>query len=344
MRAGAYLPTALHEQGREQEVLDRQRREVERYVAERGWELVAVYEDATSRTARPSERPGLARLMQELDGLDRVVVTRLERLRPSARACFQVVRQLQDSGVELASIGDGFDTGEDSGRAVMEVLRQAADWQTNAETAGGWSPENLRKPGFDPATVIDAGAGAGTPALHQAFPKAHLVMIEPLREWQADLERQVAQHGGEYVLKAVGARSGTASFNVDHDSLVMSSLLERGSKPAAGSPGVDQREVPVTTLDELWRERGWKPPFGLKLDTEGYEDQVIEGAQEVLRQTQFVIAEVSVVPERFDGSYTFAQFIALMDRHGFRLCDVLDAPRKRRAQELKYMDVLFRPA
>src|SRR3989442_12701698 len=51
----------------------------------------------------------------------------------------------------------------------------------------GWRPENMRKRGFAPATVIDVGAAYGTPALYAAFPDAYHVMIEPLADYEPSL-------------------------------------------------------------------------------------------------------------------------------------------------------------
>ena len=101
----------------------------------------------------------------------------------------------------------------------------------------------------------------------------------------------------------------------------MSSFLARTDLTSTGKQ-VEKREVGVKTLDTLMEEYGLEPPFGLKIDTEGFEDQVIRGATNFLRRTEFVIAEVSVA-ERFVDSYTFAEFTELMDENDFFLWDVL---------------------
>jgi hypothetical protein len=68
---------------------------------------------------------------------------------------------------------------------------------------------------------------------------------------------------------------------------------------------------------------------------------VIRGASAFLQLTQFVIAEVSIL-KRFEGSYSFAEFIAEMSRHGFEAYDILhvgqarpfgDAVRRHRLRE-----------
>jgi hypothetical protein len=93
------------------------------------------------------------------------------------------------------------------------------------------------------------------------------------------------------------------------------------------------------TLDELARERALPAPFALKIDTEGFELEVLRGARRFLEDTLLVVAEVSVA-RRFEGGYTFAQFIAEMDQRGFRLATFLDLVGLRRP-ELLYVDAVF---
>jgi hypothetical protein len=83
------------------------------------------------------------------------------------------------------------------------------------------------------------------------------------------------------------------------------------------------RRVQVTTIDRIIAKHAFPEPFGLKIDTEGAELEVIRGAAATLERTLFVIAEVDVLHNRFEGSYSFAQFIAAMDQAGFEVCDLL---------------------
>src|SRR6266480_4133844 len=109
MRAATYVRALGPERGQEEYILEDQRSRIERYLAEQGWDLAGVYEDAPSRSAQPSDRPGLGSLMGELEQLDKVVVTALYRIMPSARAALDLVRQLRRSGVDLVSLDEGFD-------------------------------------------------------------------------------------------------------------------------------------------------------------------------------------------------------------------------------------------
>ena len=48
--------------------------------------------------------------------------------------------------------------------------------------------EHVKKNGFNPKTVIDAGAAKGTPSLHQAFPDAYFYLFEPVQEFIPELK------------------------------------------------------------------------------------------------------------------------------------------------------------
>jgi FkbM family methyltransferase len=205
-----------------------------------------------------------------------------------------------------------------------ENPRGTAEWQQ----VTGWRPESLRKPGLAPTTIVDVGAGSGTPPLYAAFPSAYRVMIDPLSEHQQDVEH------GEFIVTAVGDEIGTATIELGQQSLEHSTM--------AGLRGVqaERRSVPVTTLDALWEDRAWKPPFGLKVDAEGYEDRVVRGASRLLTATQFVIAEVQVAP-RFRDGYSVAEFLSLLDSRGFVLRDIIDGHKGQENRGMHFMDCLF---
>lgn len=205
-----------------------------------------------------------------------------------------------------------------------ESPRATAEWQQ----VSGWRPESVRKPGLEPTTLIDVGAASGTPALYAAFPSAYRVMIDPLSEHQQDVEH------GEFIVTAVGEEIGTATIELGLQTLEHSTI--------AGWRGVEGegRSVPLTTLDALWADRAWKPPFGLKVDAEGYEDRVVKGASRLLTETQFVIAEVQVA-DRFREGYSVVEFLALLESHGFVLRDILDGHKGNENGGLEYMDCLF---
>jgi FkbM family methyltransferase len=227
---------------------------------------------------------------------------------------------------------------------MPQPARSGRVGQRRKDPPPGSSPERICKEGIAPATVIDVGAGGGTNWLTRAFPDAYHVMIEPQRELEHFLREHLETVRGEIILTAVAERDGESVFHVDSRRPLTSSLYEFAGLPYAR----ESRVVPMATLDRLAAERGWEPPFGLKIDAQGAEHLVIRGAAEVLRQSQFVItvvlASLAHDPDLAYGKgKTFAEFIALMDERGFGLRDIVNAVYGHASGQLLYVDGYFMP-
>jgi FkbM family methyltransferase len=303
--------------------IDRQRQRIEAHADAMGWELVRVYEDRGA-VARRQGLPGQEQLLSELDGLDKVIVVRLDRFARSTRRVLDVIERLKDAGVELVALREEIDTGTPEGVAAARVLESVSKWGPEGPAGHGlhWDPAQLASRDFTPVTVIDVGANEGVPSLVDVFPDAHHVLIEPLREYEPAL-RQLLENArsGEYVWAAIGAQDGEVEINVE-TTMALSSVLQVEAE--AERPVTERRSVPMRKLDSLLDEREWQGPFGLKIDVEGFEDRVIAGAESLLASTQFVVAEVSVT-SRFEGAPLCSEFIGLMRLHGFAVADVIDA-------------------
>ena len=201
-----------------------------------------------------------------------------------------------------------------------------------------WHLHQLQRLGFHPRTVIDVGVGFGTPVLYQAFPAAYHVLVEPLREFEPQLKTILQTYRGQYFLAALGAKDEERVLYMDTTWPERGSLYKRTALEASGV--LIPRKVPVTSIDALITQHDFQPPFGLKIDAEGGEYEIIQGARHVLRQTEFVIAEVAVA-DRFAAGYSFRDFIELMHQQHFRVCEILDIGRSE-SNTLTFLDVVFR--
>lgn len=185
---------------------------------------------------------------------------------------------------------------------------------------------------LDVGTVFDVGVADGTPQLYRAFPRAYYVLVEPLKEHIPDLNAILEHHAGDYVLAAAGAEEGVATINVEPNRRAKSSLLPRTDMTATGDE-LEHRDVPVTTLDEIAATRDLAKPYGVKIDTEGFELEVLRGAEQVLKDTVFVIAEVSTT-RRFEGGYRSVDLLDELRKHSFVPFDFISSTRR-------FVDVLF---
>jgi FkbM family methyltransferase len=207
-----------------------------------------------------------------------------------------------------------------------------------------WDAKYLKRLGFNPRTIVDVGVAYGTPylesrTLYEAFPDSYFILIEPLKEFEPYLQDILKKYKGTYFLTALGARDEHGLINIEPRYLERSSFYRRGALELSGE-SLSKRKISLTTLDGLLERQNFYPPFGLKMDTEGFEFQVIEGASRFLEKTEFVITEVPVA-NRFEGGYSFADFILLMNERGFSVCDILDIGRADNS-EVIFMDLVFR--
>lgn len=190
--------------------------------------------------------------------------------------------------------------------------------------------------GLAPNTVIDVGAASQTQELYDAFPRAAMLLIEPLVEFELALRKICATYNAQYVLAAAGERSGVATLNV-HPGLFGSSLLNEVEGAAVdGTP----REVPVVTIDQLCAEKGLRGPYVIKADVQGAELQALAGAARTLRETEAVILEVSLFG-LYIGGPEFYDVISKLKQFGFVAYDLFGFLYRPLDHALSQLDIVF---
>nr|WP_218681363.1 recombinase family protein [Rhodococcus qingshengii] len=123
MRVAAYLRQSMDRTGNEY-AIERQRKDVETLVAQRGWTLVETFVDNdVSATAR-KPRPAFERMMNLVDegGVDVIVARHVDRLLRRLVELESVMERCQAHGVVIVTASDGVDTSTDGGRLVARIL------------------------------------------------------------------------------------------------------------------------------------------------------------------------------------------------------------------------------
>jgi len=199
------------------------------------------------------------------------------------------------------------------------------------------SYRHLRSLGFAPKTVIDVGVADGTPDIYENFPSAYFLLVEPLQEFEDYMQSILRELEGEYVLAAAGAKPGVAKLNV-HDGHMNGSSLYKESMGAEADG--TERIVPVITLDSLVTDRALACPMMLKVDVQGAELDVLEGAINCLPIIDVVVLEVSMF-QFMKGAPQFHDIITYMKNHGFVAYDIVLGWNRPLDNALGQVDIIF---
>lgn len=174
--------------------------------------------------------------------------------------------------------------------------------------------------GFSPAAILDVGAARGEWSLQAArvWPNANFLLIDPLEENRAALERVVSQlRYGALQLAAAGREVGSTTIHV-HPDLDGSSLYEERERTVAGAV----RNVAATTVDRSVLDHGLDGPYLLKADVQGAELAVVEGAAAALAATEFIVLEVSFFDFFLGAAPQLEDLVAAMGARGFVAWDI----------------------
>jgi hypothetical protein len=181
---------------------------------------------------------------------------------------------------------------------------------------------------------IDVGFGPeGTVDLIKKFKKKILILIDPLEESECFARTSLNKKKYNFFRCAVGSYNGLIKLHVQKE-LGNSSLLKTTNINFQGKP-IDERKVNIFTLDTIMKlyankkklNRIYKSnlKIGIKIDTEGSELEVIKGAKETLKKTQFVLLEARHNHISFQHQYKLSELMRLMSDNGFVLDMIITA-------------------
>jgi len=172
-------------------------------------------------------------------------------------------------------------------------------------------------------TLIDIGVGPnGTPDLYQRFNNAKLVLIDPLDEAKEYALTNLKSRDYSFFQTALGKVDGIESIiNVQRE-LGSSSILNVSEINYVDN-SIDKRVITINRLDSILSGVNLIGNIGIKIDVEGFELDVIQGASETLKRAKFVLAEVRHNHESFEGVYELSEFIHAMQKNNFILTMII---------------------
>ncbi|GAB5537196.1 MAG: FkbM family methyltransferase [Rubricoccaceae bacterium] len=200
----------------------------------------------------------------------------------------------------------------------------------------GWLRDAIRRLGYEvvpsplarllrhhaPTVVLDVGANEGQFGLsvRKAGFTGRIVSFEPIASVFAHLAKAAASDPAwEVHHTGLGDRDQTETLHVASNT-ASSSLLAPGEalrEHASFIEFKDTEEVTVARLDTLFSDLvSPGDVVALKVDTQGYEQAVLNGAESVLDRINTVFLELSLVP-LYDQEPPAETIIAWMRERGF---------------------------
>lgn len=178
---------------------------------------------------------------------------------------------------------------------------------------------------FDVDLVFDIGANIGQFAkgLRNIGYDGRIVSFEPLSDAHSYLSRLALKDNKWDVHQrgAIGDTNGNIIINISGNSVSSSilSMLETHSIAASGSAYISQETTPIYTLDVVAAEYiVHASNFFIKIDTQGFEWEVLNGGQETLKKARGVLLELSLVP-LYEGQKLWQEIIERLNKEGFTL-------------------------
>lgn len=140
------------------------------------------------------------------------------------------------------------------------------------------------------STVVDVGANVGMFAVHQARRGARVYAFEPNPDCFRRLSKAVIANGMTARISifnyAIGATIGIGALQIPNNRTVLGSVI-----PCDAGTMAPAAAVSITSLDHMLPALGVLKVDLLKIDTEGFEIEVLQGAVRTLQSTARVIVE-----------------------------------------------------
>ncbi|HTE02434.1 MAG TPA: FkbM family methyltransferase [Mucilaginibacter sp.] len=219
-------------------------------------------------------------------------------------------------------------------RLVPESLKKILRDRLGVPSQEG-SLKRIRQLGYNPTHCLDIGAYEGNWAVEfkQVFPESAILMIEGQREKEPYLIKTKEKYSNvDYIIALLGARETSVIFNkYETASSVLAEHNETGAK-------TEIRQL--STLDSITSGTIFKESGFIKIDTQGYELEILKGGEKTLSTAEFVLLEVSFL-DIYKNCPLAADVILFMQQRGFILYDICTLMKRPLDGMLYQADFLF---
>lgn len=178
-------------------------------------------------------------------------------------------------------------------------------------------------PHFKPKLIVDVGANVGlwSQQAIKLFPTASIICIEPVPAAYANLcERFKNENGTTCFQIALGEKDGTVQMTFNG-----ASAMNRIVSPESWGARSQHVEVKLRTLDDFLKGEGVNRVNLLKIDAEGYDLKVLQGASETLSGDKIDVIYIEAgTLDPPDVQVPLFEIQNELSRHGFSLFGIYE--------------------
>ena len=195
-------------------------------------------------------------------------------------------------------------------------------------------------------TVLDVGANAGqySSELRKAGYKGRIISFEPLSEAFHKLSMNALYDKNWQTFNlALGDTNGITSIHISMHS-PSSSLLPMTplhNEAAPDSAYIKEEQIEIKTLDSIFDTLGISGEnVFLKVDTQGYEKKVLEGAINSLSVISGIQLELSTT-ELYEGEENYYSICRFVEERNFRMVRIIPGFTHKGTREMLQFDAIF---
>lgn len=195
-------------------------------------------------------------------------------------------------------------------------------------------------------TIFDIGANIGQYSInmrHLGF-KGKIISFEPMKKAFEVLRKKSLKDENWLVNNyALGNIDGKSVINVAANSYSSSilNMLPKHLNSAAESKYIYQEPIDINRLDTIFNLFcNGKSNVMLKIDTQGFEKYVLEGATESLKYIQIIQLEMSIIP-LYENEMLYIEMINNLNGKGYQLFSLENGFSDPTTGQLLQVDGLF---
>jgi FkbM family methyltransferase len=198
------------------------------------------------------------------------------------------------------------------------------------------SLQRLKINQFNPVTIFDVGAFQGDFALltQRIWPQSKVYCFEPLSKKVAFINQLSKNNPNIKVFEGLVGNKNIDNLEFNENETASSVLEEHISKD------FNKSVKKMRTIDTCITEFDLSYPDFLKIDTQGFEYEVLEGAIQTLPHIQIILAELNFIDIHKNVKLA-ADVIQWLDNNNFVAFDITEIHRRPSDNAIWQTDFLF---